>query len=55
MKTAAKYYHDRDAFEKKLQSDPDARAIYELNKTLIDFNNIPQELVERFKKQCLKL
>tara|TARA_Y100001958_G_C21232939_1_gene558903 strand:- start:284 stop:1081 length:798 start_codon:yes stop_codon:yes gene_type:complete len=55
MKTAAKYYHDRDAFAKKLQSDPDARAIYELNKTLIDFNNIPQELVERFKKQCLKL
>lgn len=55
IKTAAKYFHDRDVFEKKLNADETARSIYELNKTLIDFNNIPEELVERFEKQCLGL
>ena len=55
MKTAAKYYDNRNDFEEKLKKDPEANKIYQLNKTLIDFNNIPQDLVERFKKNCLKL
>ena len=55
IKTAAKYFHDRDVFEKKLNAVDTARSIYEFNKTLLDFNNIPEELVERFEKQCLGL
>lgn len=55
MKTAAKYYDNREGFHDRLTSEPDAEKIYALNKTLIDFNEIPEELVERFRKQCLKL
>lgn len=55
IKTAAKYYEDKDLFQKKLDETPGASEIYKRNQTLIDFNNIPSDLVERFHKECLKL
>lgn len=54
-KTAAKYYHDQDDFFRRLSNDPVAHKRYILNKTLIDFNEIPHNLAEKFRKQCLKL
>lgn len=52
-KTALKLYNDKDLFEKKLESEPGARERYELNKTLVDFDNIPEELVNGFKTKIL--
>jgi len=53
IKTAQKYFKDRDLFEKKLAADKEAQAIYQLNTTLVDFNCIPSELVEGFKQMYL--
>jgi 5'-3' exonuclease len=47
-KTALKYYNDKELFETKLNSDSKYITQYELNKQLIDFNNIPQHLVTEF-------
>ncbi len=47
-KTALKYFNDPDLFNKKLNEDPEAKKIYERNKKIIDFNEIPVELVEEF-------
>jgi len=55
MKTAGKYYDDPELFQKKLNETPGSDELYRFNKTMIDFNNIPQEYVERFRKECLKL
>jgi len=49
-KTAMKYYENRQLFEKKLSEDEKFQKQYELNRKIIDFNYIPQELVEEFKK-----
>ena len=54
-KTAMKYFNDRELFEKKLDKEDGARYRYELNQTLVDFNNIPEYLVEGFKKDVLGL
>jgi hypothetical protein len=35
--------------KKKLGENPEYLKQYELNKTLVDFDNIPQELVNEFK------
>ena len=48
IKTALKYYNDKELFEKKLAADKEAQALYQLNTTLVDFNCIPTELVEGF-------
>ena len=40
LKTALKYFNDRNAFEKQLDKE-NARSAYELNQLIIDFNNIP--------------
>ena len=48
IKTAQKYFKDRDLFLKKLAQDKEAQAIYKLNTTLVDFNSIPIELVDGF-------
>ena len=53
IKTAQKYFKDRDLFDKKLAADPIAQEIYKLNTTLVDFNCIPSELVEGFKQMYL--
>lgn len=55
IKTAAKYYENKTTFKKELSKDSRANEIFELNETLIDFNKIPEHLVERFKTKCLKL
>lgn len=47
-KTAMKYFENRDLLENKLQESETYRTTYELNKTIIDFNNIPEELVSEF-------
>jgi 5'-3' exonuclease len=47
-KTALKYFNNRELFEKKLSESELWQKQYELNKQLIDFNSIPQTLVDEF-------
>jgi 5'-3' exonuclease len=47
-KTALKYFKDRDLFDKKLQETDTYKHAFELNKQIIDFNNIPEKLVKEF-------
>jgi 5'-3' exonuclease len=47
-KTALKYYNDKNLLVNKLNSDIKYKKQYELNRQLIDFNYIPQELVNEF-------
>lgn len=47
-KTALKYFENREAFLQKLASNPEAKKQFELNSTLVDFNNIPEKLVNEF-------
>ena len=47
-KTALKYFENRDLFEKKIQESETFQKQYELNKKIIDFNSIPEELVNEF-------
>jgi 5'-3' exonuclease len=47
-KTAVKYFENRESFLSKLEADPEAKKRYELNRTLIDFNYIPEHLVQEF-------
>ena len=55
LRTAASYYDNKEKFEKKLDSVPGARAKYENNKRLISFDYIPEELVNGFRRECLRL
>jgi 5'-3' exonuclease len=47
-KTAMKYFENEQLFNIKLNSSEDFQKKYELNRLLVDFNNIPQELVSEF-------
>jgi len=47
-KTALKYFENEESFKTKLNSSEEFKNKYELNSTLIDFNNIPQELIAEF-------
>jgi 5'-3' exonuclease len=47
-KTAQKCIEDPEFFKKKMAGNPDYFNQYELNKTIVDFNNIPEELVNEF-------
>ena len=47
-KTALKYFNNRELFEKKLQESEQFLKQYELNRSIIDFNYIPEELVDEF-------
>ena len=47
-KTAQKCIEDPDFFKKKMANNSDYYKQYELNKNLVDFNNIPEELVYEF-------
>ena len=49
-KTAQKCIEDPEFFKKKMAGNPDYFKQYELNKTIVDFNNIPEELVNEFLK-----
>jgi 5'-3' exonuclease len=50
-KTACKYYDNKELFYKKLEQEEGAKEKYELNKKIIDFNMIPQDLIDGFKKK----
>jgi 5'-3' exonuclease len=47
-KTAQKCIEDPEFFKKKMANNSDYYKQYELNKKIVDFNNIPQELVDEF-------
>jgi len=47
MKTAIKYFNNKELFERKIEENK-LQEQYNLNKTLIDFNEIPSNLVEGF-------
>jgi 5'-3' exonuclease len=47
-KTAQKCIEDPELFKKKMADNQEYYKQYELNKKLVDFNNIPQELVNEF-------
>ena len=53
-KTAVKLYENKELLNKKLQ-DEDIQKQFDLNSILIDFNNIPTELVTEFRKKVLKI
>ena len=55
IKTAMKYYNSPELFKEKLKSDPDAQQKYERNQQIIDFNYIPDELINGFKRDVLGL
>lgn len=48
LKTAQKCIEDPEFFKKKMCDNPDYYQQYELNKKLVDFNNIPEQLVAEF-------
>ena len=54
-KTALKYYEDKELFNKKLKETDGALEKYEINKKLIDFDNIPCELRDGFLRDVLLL
>ena len=47
-KTALKYFSNKELFEQKLLENELYRNQYELNKTIIDFNYIPENLANEF-------
>ena len=47
-KTALKYFDNKELLDKKLEEMEIYRNNYELNNKIIDFNNIPDDLVEEF-------
>jgi len=53
IKTALKLYENKEEFETKLNTEEGAREKYDLNKLLVDFNMIPDELVNGFKREIL--
>ena len=48
-KTACKYYEDKELFKTKLEKVEGAMERYLLNKKMIDFNEIPENLIKEFK------
>ena len=50
-KTCEKYYENRDLFLEALAKDSGAQEKYELNKKLVDFNEIPETLVNKFLEE----
>ena len=55
IKTAIKYYENPELFEKLLQDNPNAKQQFELNKKLIDFNEIPENLKKDFYATCVEI
>ena len=51
-KTALKYYENQDMFEEQLKKE-NAYNLFDKNKRLIDFNEIPPILVNQFMKKNL--
>ena len=55
IKTAEKYFHNKELFNQKLSESSEAQKLYDKNKSIIDFECIPKELVDGFNKTVLKL
>lgn len=53
-KTAQKCIEDPEFFKKKMADNQEYYKQYELNKKLVDFNNIPQELINEFMTSIKK-
>jgi len=54
LKTALKCIEDHEFFKKKMSDNSDYYSQYELNKKLINFNNIPQNLIDEFMETIKK-
>ena len=54
-KTCEKYYTNSEAFNDALLKEVGAREKYELNKKLVSFEEIPHDLIERFKKDNIEV
>ena len=54
-KTAIKYFQNKNLLTKKLQESTIFQTAYELNSKIIDFNNIPDELVQEFQQELAQL
>lgn len=54
LKTALKCYEDQSYFESKLNATPSSRVLYERNRNIIDFNQIPHDLVNGFLKDVIE-
>lgn len=54
MKTAIKLYSNKKAFMDKLEKEEGAKERFERNKRLVDFNMIPSELRESFRRNVLR-
>jgi 5'-3' exonuclease len=48
-KTCEKYYANKEAFNEALLKEAGAREIYELNRKLVSFTEIPHDLITNFK------
>ena len=55
IKTAMKCIENRLELEKQFKKNPGSLDIYALNKILVDFKNIPTNLVESFNKYILDI
>jgi len=53
-KTALKCVEDEDFFKKKMSDNANYYQQYELNKQLVDFNCIPENLKDEFITNCIK-
>ena len=54
IKTAEKYFENRELFHDKLKKENKTEQ-YEKNRRIIDFDYIPEDLVNGFKKHVLRL
>tara|TARA_Y100000992_G_scaffold128613_1_gene84623 strand:+ start:1392 stop:2249 length:858 start_codon:yes stop_codon:yes gene_type:complete len=50
-KTCEKYYENKDLFLEALNKENGAKEKYELNKNLVDFSEIPEELINNFLQE----
>ncbi len=55
VKTAIKYYENKEEFKKMISANDKAKTLYEMNRTLIDFKDIPEHLVNGFREIMLKM
>ena len=55
VKTALKYFDNKELLNKKLEENEIYRKNYKLNNTIIDFNNIPDDLVKEFIINNIKI
>ena len=54
IKTASKYCNNSNLLQKAFEKNKDSKTIYQLNKTLIDFNCIPEILQKEVITYCEK-